>query len=409
MIELDSSTLRELVEADPATARVLDALDGHLDGVHLVGGAVRDLLLGRTPSETDLVVEGDAGRVAARLAKSLSGQIEAHGRFGTATVTSDGLTVDVAMARTEAYPAPGSLPEVSPATILEDLRRRDFTVNAIAVALEPGARGTWVAADSAVDDLNDRVLRVLHAGSFEDDPTRLWRLTRYAGRLGFDAEPGTASAALRAVEGGALQTVSPGRHGSELVRNAAAAEPAASLEAADGLGLLAAIGAEGYDSTAVVLAAGLLGDECDLQGLRVASCFSRAGVDGEAAVRRLALPHKLTSCALEALAVRELSSAVRIAERPSDLARLLGGRTPEVVALAGATGSEVAVRNWFEEIRHIECPIGGDELIAAGVEQGPLVAVGLEAAMSARLDHGETDPERSLATALAAVAAEAEQ
>ncbi|MEI6447694.1 MAG: hypothetical protein WCO96_07425 [Actinomycetes bacterium] len=409
MVELDSSTLRELVEADPSTARVLEALDGHLDGVHLVGGAVRDILLGRVPNETDLVVDGDAGAVAAKLAESLGGRVESHGRFGTATVTSDGSTVDVAMARAETYPAPGSLPEVRPAGILEDLRRRDFTVNAIAVALEPGTRGTWAAAESALADLHDSVLRILYPTSFEDDPTRLWRLARYAGRLGFEAEPATASAARRAVRDNALSTVSPGRHGSELVRNAAAGEPEAALEAADRLGLLAAIGATGYDSTAVSRAAGLLGDECDVQALRLASCFSRSGAEAEAAVHRLALPHRLTNCVIESLAVGELTTALRSAENPSAVARLLSGTSAEVVALAGADGAEVPVRSWFDEIRHIECPIRGDELIAAGVEQGPLVAVGLEAAMRARLDLGEADPARALATALAAVAAEADQ
>src|SRR4051794_40345423 len=177
--------------------------------VWVVGGAVRDVLLGRPPRELDVVVEGDAVALARRL-----GEPDAvHERFGTARVGD----VDLAAARTETYAAPGALPDVRlGATIEDDLARRDFTVNALAVRL---ADGTGVGRPGALEDLEARVLRVLHERSFVDDPTRVLRLRRYAARLGFAPDAATARLAADADFG----TVSGDRLGAEL--RLALAEP----------------------------------------------------------------------------------------------------------------------------------------------------------------------------------------
>ena len=158
----------------------------------VVGGAVRDLLLGREPGDLDIVVEGDAAAVARRAAARLGGEVLVHERFGTATVRAGATAFDVASARRETYARPGALPDVEAgATLADDLARRDFTVNTFALRLSDGALTAWPGAE---DDLRARVLRVLHDGSFRDDPTRLIRLARYAGRLGFAVEPRTARA-----------------------------------------------------------------------------------------------------------------------------------------------------------------------------------------------------------------------
>ena len=176
------------LRAQPRAARLLDALAG-VEGAHLVGGAVRDVLLGGEAVDLDVVVEGDAAAAARTAAERLGGRVREHERFGTATVEADDLAFDVARARRERYPRPGALPEVEPASLEEDLLRRDFTVNALAVALGPPAPGTLHAAPQSREDLEARRLRVLHDGSFLDDPTRLLRLVRYATRLRFAIEP----------------------------------------------------------------------------------------------------------------------------------------------------------------------------------------------------------------------------
>src|SRR5215207_4479269 len=203
-----SPDLAARVGALPAAALLLDVLPD----AWVVGGAVRDLLLGGAPEDLDVVIEGDAVGAARSLAEALGGSLTVHDRFGTATVVAAGHVYDLATARAETYAAPGALPDVRPGTLEEDLLRRDFTVNAVAVASD----GRVAAAPGAFEDLDARVLRVLHAGSFVDDPTRLLRLVRYATRLGFAPHPDTAALAESALASGALATVTPTRVGSEL-------------------------------------------------------------------------------------------------------------------------------------------------------------------------------------------------
>ncbi|MGI8413961.1 MAG: CBS domain-containing protein, partial [Solirubrobacteraceae bacterium] len=230
------SELITLVRALPAAVPMLDRL-GDGGGVHLVGGAVRELLLGGQPQDLDLVVVGDAAAVARRL----GGELRAHDRFGTCTVVADGFTYDVAYARRETYAYPGALPVVEPASLFEDLRRRDFTVNAAAIALGGPRPGKLTAVPGALEDLPAHRLRVLHDLSFVDDPTRLLRLIRYQSRLRFGPVPGTRRLALAAVRGGALRTVSGARVGAELRLLAREQDPVAALHALRELALDSAI------------------------------------------------------------------------------------------------------------------------------------------------------------------------
>ena len=220
--------LRDTLRAMPCGAALLDAAPPG-GGVHLVGGAVRDLLRGVTPAELDVAVEGDT----TALLTALGGLPLRHERFGTATVQSGACRIDVAMTRAERYASPGALPEVRPAGLAEDLGRRDFTVNAIALDL---GDGRLREAPGAQDDLRAGLLRVLHDRSFVDDPTRLWRLARYRARLGFEVEPSTRELAREAVAAGALATVSSTRIGNELRLALAEPDPVAALESAAELG-----------------------------------------------------------------------------------------------------------------------------------------------------------------------------
>ncbi|HVT45504.1 MAG TPA: hypothetical protein VMT00_14080 [Thermoanaerobaculia bacterium] len=174
--------------------------------VHLVGGPVRDLELGRPVDDLDLVLDQRAEELVERLARRLDAGIRSFPQFLTWKLTADGLpAVDVATARAEVYPLPGALPIVRPASLSDDLARRDFTINAIALDIRSDA---LIDPFDGLGDLRAGRLRALHAASFRDDPTRIFRALRLAARLDFDVEPATEDLLDRAVAEGALETVS---------------------------------------------------------------------------------------------------------------------------------------------------------------------------------------------------------
>ena len=354
--------------------RLLDAAAGQ-DGVHLVGGAVRDLLLGREPRELDVVVEGDV----AALARRLGAAVTVHERFGTATVQSDGCRFDLAAARAETYARPGALPDVRPAGIDADLRRRDVTVNALALDL---ADGTLRAVEHAREDLAAGRLRVLHDASFTDDPTRLWRIARYAARLGFALEDQTAALAAAAVAAGALDTVSGDRIGNELRLALGEPDPVAALAAAAALGLAPwlAPDRERTDAALALLPAGE--GRPDLVVLGASLAAGEAGAPLDALGFTASEQAVLRACAR----APQLAAAMTDAAQPSALARVLRGQPVEAVAVAGAHGAAAPARRWLNELRHVGLAITGDDLLAAGVPRGPQIGRRLAAALDRRLD-----------------------
>jgi tRNA nucleotidyltransferase (CCA-adding enzyme) len=402
MNAIDQHDLYAALTALPAGANLLDRLGPDPPApVHVVGGAVRDLLLGGTPADLDLVVEGSAAAVAERL----GGTARSHGRFGTVAVRVGRATYDIAQARRERYAHPGALPDVEPAPLAEDLLRRDFTVNAIAIALGGSSPGRLSAAPGALDDLAGRQLRVLHDASFAEDPTRLLRLVRYRTRLGFEIEAHTLALAKDAVGGGAPATVSRARIGNELRLLAAEDDPIAALRGLAELDLEAAIepGLQISDPETAARALELLPHDGrrDLLALALAT-------------RGVALPRLRRSLdELEFEAVERdsimaatrapaLAQALRAARRPSEIASAVGDAGPELVALAGAVGAERPARLWLDELRHVHLEIGGEDLLAAGVAQGPAIGAALRAALAAVLDGLDDGRDEQLATALRA-------
>jgi tRNA nucleotidyltransferase (CCA-adding enzyme) len=337
--------------------------------VYLVGGAVRDLLLGRERSDLDLVVIGNPVALADRLGAA---EVIEHERFATAKLVLDGHEIDVAAARTEAYARPGALPDVTPALNVEtDLARRDFTINAMAIPLsgEPGLidpHGGW-------EDLAAGLLRVLHPGSFEDDPTRALRAARYAARFGLELEAETAER-LRASD---LGTVSADRRRAELVR--LAAEPSA----AEGLRLLSEWG--------------LL--ELREGGFELAGAVAEL-LEQEPWRSEVYRPEAILSAAIGPPGAEAELAAAR-PRQPSEAVALARGRGGVELALARALGAEwvdAYLGNW----RWVRLEIDGEDLIAAGVPQGPALGRGLEAALRKRLDGEVNGREEELAAALAA-------
>ncbi len=336
---------------------------------YLVGGTVRDLLLGRARADIDVAVEG-GGEM--ELARRLGGAVRVHDRFGTATVRTDGLEVDLAATRKETYARPGALPEVRPAPLADDLARRDFTVNAMAVPL--AGKPELVDPHGGLRDLERGELRILHDASFADDPTRALRAARYAARYGFALERRTAER-LRAAD---LATVSRDRVEAELRK--LAAEP----QAGRGFGLARDWGLIELQPGALEL---------------VAAVSSLVASDPWAAVTDRA------GAVLAAALGRGIDEARRIAastpSRPSEAVELAHGHGGVVLALARAMGAEWLDR-YVTEWRGVRLEITGDDLLAHGIPEGPAVGRGLAEALRAKLDGAIAGRDEELRAALRA-------
>jgi tRNA nucleotidyltransferase (CCA-adding enzyme) len=339
---------------------------------YLVGGAVRDLLLDRNGGDLDLVIEGDV--------EALSGapgfELEREGRFLTGRLVLGDLKVDVARARAEEYPRPGALPEVRPAPIGEDLARRDFTINAMAFPLseEAGLLDPY----GGVEDLSDGRLRVLHERSFVDDPTRALRAARYAARFGFELEPETA----RLLAEADLSTVSDDRIQSELRLIAAEIDPARALRLIADWGVMPSLDRDAPKRVEEVV--------------RLAGEPPWASWADRELAAMLAIVRPLPQ-------IRELAAAEP--ERPSQAVWLAHPWDPAQLLVARALGAEWLDR-YAHELRLVELEINGDDLIAAGIPEGPAVGHGLEAALSGKLDGELSGREEELEIALAAARGE---
>jgi tRNA nucleotidyltransferase (CCA-adding enzyme) len=372
--EIDPERLPTELAANPDLAPLRDAAQGM--PVYVVGGSVRDLLLGsgHKAQDLDIVIEGEIGPLAERL----SGRIVEHERFRTATVELRSGTVDIAQARSETYAQPGALPDVEPASIEEDLARRDFSINAMAVPLL--GRGGLIDPHGGLEDLRAGMLRVLHDGSFVDDPTRALRAARYASRLGFELEPRTAELIGQAD----LSTVSEDRVVAELGRVITEEDPRAALELIDEWGVM------------------------DLgSGPRLVAALERVfDADPEweeFADRDMAL---LLAVAPGDHPGRLRHRAARLAKHaeptsPAEVQVLAHGHLPEILAMSRAAGS-AWLDDYVHRLRHVELEITGDDLIDEGIPEGPAVGTGLNAALTARLNNEVDGFEDELRIALEA-------
>ncbi len=324
---------------------------------YLVGGVARSLVAGAEPDgDIDIAVDGDLDG----LLEIVEGEgARRHDRFATATVPLDHERhADLARTRTETYPAPGALPVVVPASIEEDLARRDFSINAIAISLASPHRIIDPFGGSA--DLASGRLRVLHPGSFNDDPTRAIRAARYCARLRLSPDEDTL-ALLTSTD---LVHLSSDRRNSELARLAGEAEAAA------GFRLLAEWGVLPLSEQSLGLIA-TIDETLDAPAWRD-ECWAR-----EAAVL------------LAADGGEELTAALSLAEehpaRPSDAVALATGIRPPALLIAAAAGADW-VDEYMGDWRHVGLGIGGADLIAAGIEPGPRVGAGLRGALEKKLN-----------------------
>jgi tRNA nucleotidyltransferase (CCA-adding enzyme) len=396
--------LRERVRRVPGMERLLPALEG-LPPAYLVGGAVRDLLRGDDPKDVDIAVEGDARSAARAVAERLGSGAREYERFGTATVETPASTYNFATTRQESYDEPGALPRVSPASLAEDLGRRDFAINAMAIGLSGDDLGHLYDPYGGVADMEAGFVRVLHERSFLDDPTRLLRALRYAARLGFVLDPETERLAREAVAADALSTVSGARIRDELVDLLGEVDAPSGIERMRELEIhsglhpdldpdpelvaSAALGAAaiGADRAIAALAA-LIEEAPEKLDLWLADLHLLAG-ERDAAARAARVGPRI------AMALREREHS------PSELRALLGQEPLEALALALAlrAPSEPILR-WVSELSPVRLEISGADLIAAGLPEGPALGRALDETLNRKLDGMVSGREAELETAL---------
>ena len=371
--------------------------------IYLVGGPVRDALLGSQVADLDFSVEGDAVAIAKRFAGETGGKITAHPQFGTATVVADERRVDLVTARREEYPEPGSLPRVTAGSIEDDLARRDFTINAMALRVWPAGDGI-LDPMSGLDDLKSGIVRVLHPQSFIDDPTRMFRAVRYEQRFGFRIDDGTLQLMASAVASGIMDSVSGDRWLHEVERVLDEAEPGRVLLRASELGLLSGLHRSLANDAGIRAMA-----ECD-DGHHVpdewlAALFSPLSeADGYAVIQRLRLSGRWAMVARDTIELREKETAVReSAGRPSGLYRTLKPFAPQAIAtrakLTGDPFVRRALLSYLNELRFVRPTLTGDDLLEMGAAQGPIIGEILARLHCARLDGALSDTveERALA------------
>ncbi|HLF27429.1 MAG TPA: CBS domain-containing protein [Anaerolineae bacterium] len=395
--------LLALIQQIAASARRMGS------SLFFVGGIVRDLLLGQPLYDVDFVVEGNAIALAQALAREHGGRVKSHARFGTAKwlldpralriPTPDGLglrTLDFVTARTEFYTHPTALPQVEQSSIKQDLHRRDFTINALAVCLDPERFGELLDFYGGERDLRDGVMRVLHSLSFVEDPTRMLRAARFEQRFGFHIEPRTQDLLINALD--LLERVSGPRIRNELELIFQEKRPEKSVCRLDELGVLAHVHAalhcdewligaytrarESLGTPAPFIYLALLAYRLDAQAVRTL-------------IRRLRLPRDVESDLYAVIALRDAHDQIRAAVKASQVYRLLqpySARALQVARVATADPQVRAHLDWFvRELREVKPSLGGTFLRSLGLPPGPVYGRILHALRDALLD-GEIRP-----------------
>jgi tRNA nucleotidyltransferase (CCA-adding enzyme) len=396
--------LERLEELAPAFEAIA-ALGERYEGVYLVGGTVRDILLGEQSFDVDIAVEGDAIELARALAEALDGRVRPHEKFGTAVVLyGDDGRIDVVTTRTEFYDAPAALPTVEHATIREDLFRRDFTINAMAVSLKGDDLGRLVDPFAGRADLDEGVIRVLHNLSFIDDPTRIFRAIRYENRYGFRMEEHSARLARSTIEMGLVGDLSSARLRDELVLLLSEGDVRHSILRLAELGADRAIHPHlAADEEAVALFD------------RLVALAAEHGVDVPAwRLGVLALARKLPADELydwlERLKVRRRDSeriaaaitvAPRLVERlrehdadPAEVVALAEPYAPDAPLFALALADVPALEDYFRRLRDVRLEITGNDVAELGLAESPRVGEVLAEVRRRKLN-GELDGRES--------------
>jgi len=395
-------------------------------GAHVVGGFVRDMLLGRRNLDIDIVVEGDAVEFAQYAADRMQARVKVHRRFGTAVIVlSRDLHVDVTSARTEYYTRPGALPTVERSSLRQDLFRRDFSINAMAACVNPECYGAIADPFGGLRDLERGTLRVLHSLSFVEDPTRVLRAARFERRYGFEMDGSTEALARQAVEMQMLEEVSGARVREEMLDIIDEDAPSLIFERLHDLGVLSVLLYEDADPQRAIETLGAV----ERAYRHLEARFSRRPR------RRVTLVAALAAGASRAQAERWLNhlrfgkeyaqATVAVAEKAPVALRTLRDRRKmrdsrlfhtcesvpdEALVYVWAVGDDRVrsrVERFIDTVSRIQPEVTGKDLIDLGLEPGPRFSAILAQARDDRLDRRAVGREAELANLKRLVAKDA--
>jgi tRNA nucleotidyltransferase (CCA-adding enzyme) len=363
--------------------------------LYLVGGVVRDLLLERQSCDLDIVVEGDAVKLAREIADRRQAHLTVHRRFGTAKLKWKERSVDLATARAETYARPGALPVVRPGTISDDLSRRDFTVNAMAIELNPNRFGDIIDPHGGRQDLDNRLIRILHEKSYIDDATRIWRAIRYEQRLDFRLELATEELLKQCTAW--LGTVSGDRIRHELELILKEEMPEKTFRRADELGVLDRLHpslngddwlAEKYEMARRECPPG----NVPAPQLYLALLVYRLTASETAyLISSLRLTRTTAQTLRDTMSIkRRLSELASSGLAPSQIYHLLHGCCLTALnacrLAAGPTVAAEHIELYLNVLSHINPSLTGDALKKLGVTEGPRIKEVLGVLREARLD-----------------------
>jgi tRNA nucleotidyltransferase (CCA-adding enzyme) len=374
---------------------------------YAVGGFVRDLLLHIKNLDLDVVIEGDGLAYAKKLAKKLSGRVRTHEKFGTAVVKlPDGLKIDIATARLEYYEYPAAMPTVELSSIKLDLYRRDFTINAMAIHLNPDTFGTLVDFFNCQNDLKDRQIRILHNLSFVEDPTRIFRAIRFEQRMGFKIGKHTEKLIKNAVKMELFDRFFGQRFFNELIFILSEENPIPAINRMADLGLLRFLHptlridpklTTILEETRQALAWHrlLYLDEPCRQWLvyLMALMTSLTAREVTAFCERFEVPLRHRQFLIkEKVAVTRIAQVMKRAmpENPSGLYHLLKGVSPEgllhLMGLMKKKSGKKAISLYVTDWRHLKPETDGNDLEKMGYRTGPIYGAILRCLLDARLD-----------------------
>ena len=381
----------ELVNLMQLAGKVTQSQEQNL---YLVGGVVRDLLLGKPNFDLDLVVEGNAINLAQQLNQIKPGKITTHPRFNTAKLQWDEWSVDLTTARSETYAQPGALPTVKSGSLTSDFFRRDFTINAMAIDLNPSRYGELIDLYGGRDDLEHKLIRILHENSFIDDATRIWRGLRYEQRLNFRLEKNTLKLLKRDIP--MLDTISGDRIRYELECIFKEERPEKVLRRAEELGVLPklhpSLRGDDWLTKKLEQARQLTSPNPPPIGLYLALlAYYLTSEETEHLISYLRLSKPIAQTLRDSIGIKtKLKSLADPELMPSRVYHLLYGYSLTAITANSLASSYPVARQhiqlFLSKLRYVKPALTGDDLQSIGITPGPQIKEILNRLHDARLD-----------------------